>query len=398
MRILIFIGSILIYSSYCAPKQLKKNANNHAIDLSSQMSVEINSAKNEIAKLKDTSILGVPYYKIDSFQKAGKESGGIPSSDSTTAMFLKLSDSIRRIGPYELRYNGQFFLKQELNRKHNNQLDLEIKEERKGIVSIHKRMFDKPDYFPLLNQQIEFYNENNHLISAYNINKHNPFLSDKSKKIKEYVYPPPNNKSELIVNSDDNWKHQVKKYYSYNRFHVQENGYVIVEYQLYAMDAYEGILKSVSTLVVLDSTGKEFIRFNELENTLHYYWMASGGKYLMLNGGGILGEGFQRLEKPFLKIYEVNSKKMIYSESLDQSTYDYGDFYESESPEKIMVSYRSYKKSNEHLFTQLIFDLNNKKRCIKSFSESDWNKITNEGIKYSGNEWLQKFNFDCKTF
>lgn len=397
----IFLASLLLIFTFCAPKQLKTTANQADQEAGLQTSLQIDSAKTaeDIARKRTgTHLLGIPYSRIDSFKNAGIQKGGHPDSDSATALYVRLSDSTRIIGTYHLSYDGQFFTSREFNKKNPKQLDIEIKEERKGIVSIQKRMMDKPDYFPLLNQKIEFYNDKNQLISSYDINKNNPFLSDKSKKVKESVYPPPTNRSELLAATDVTWKKQAKNYYAYNHFHVQENGYALVEYQIYAMDAKDGILKSISTLIVLDSTGKEYARMNELENMLHSYWMVSGGKYLMVNGGGILGEGFQRLEKSFLKIYEVAARKMIYEETLEQPDDDFSDFFESESPYKISLHAGSYKKTEDHLFTEYIFNLDTRTRCTKIFSQSDWNRIANEGIKYSGNAWLHTFKFDCKTF
>lgn len=403
MKLLLFTCIVLWNFSFCVTKQTKSKENSaNNMDSNSRIqkvyneNISIQDSKQGI--IADTLILGVPYYRIDSLKLVGIKNGGRPSGDTILALYLRLTDSTRLIGPYTLDYIGQEFKSLEYNAKKPNQVDVEIVEERNGIVSVQKRLFNKPDYFPLLDQQIEFYNKQNRLLNTFNINKNNPFLKDKSKKVMEHMFPPPDDKSEKLSLPGVNWKVYVNKYYSYNRFNVQENGYVIVEYKLFAMDANEGILNSISTLVVLDSTGKEYARFNELENMLHYYWLVSGGKHLIVNGGGILGEGFQRLEKSFLKIYEVASRKLIYEETQDLVNDDYSNFYESEPPIKISVSFGSYKKNEKRRFTELIFNLDARQRCIKVISQLDWNRITNERIKYSGNVWLREFEFDCKTF
>jgi hypothetical protein len=403
MRLLILANCISLFLSGCTNKQVQNSTSNEEnIELGATGnkvdSGNIMLSENGTTFPKDTFILGIPYSRIDSLKTAGRKQGATSSNDSVVAMFLLLSDSVRIIGNHQLDYDGQRFTKRVYNKKASSRLDAEIIEEKEGIVSIQKRMHDKPEYFPLLDMQIEFYDRKNKLINSFNINKSNPFLKDKSKKVLEYQYPPPDDRSDKNSTPGFNWKKHVKKYYAYNRFNVQENGYVIVDYNLYAMDQNERILQSISTLVILDSTGKEYTRFNEIENMVHHYFMTADGKHLLINGGGILGEGFQRLEKSFIKIYETNSKKIIYHEILENLEDDFGDFYESEVPPKIMTQFTRYKISYNNYFTTLIFDLNSRIRCIKTFSRLDNDRITNEGIKYSANVWLQKFKFDCKTF
>ncbi len=403
MKFSIITILILFVVTFCVPKQIKQEENRIDKDNSKSTAYNLDSngaiiQEDANTTTKISEILGVPYYRIDSLKTAGRKIGGRSESDSSIAMFLRLKDSVRIIGSHLLGYDGQFFAKRDYDKKDPLQLNCEIMEESRGIVSVQKRMRGKPSYFPLLDQKIEFYNHNNKLINTFSLNNSNPFLKDKSKKVIEHRFPPPDDRSAFLSGQDLKWKNHVHKYYSYNRFNVQENGYVIVEYILYAIDANEGILKSISTLVVLDSTGKEYCRFNELESMFHYYWIVSGGKYLMVNGGGILGEGFQRLEQSFLKIYDVRSKKWIYEELLENDGDDYSDFFESESPHKISVSFGSYKKTEENRFTELIFDLDARKRCMKVISQTDWNRVTNERIIYSGNVWLREFDFECKTF
>lgn len=402
MKSILIVSGIFLLFIHCSSRKLKSEDEMltvENINLKSENGIpDEDTVQDDYNKATDTSILGIPYYRIDSLKSVGKKSGGHPLSDSSIAMFLRLSDSTRIMGSYRLDYDGQKFSRISYNKTNRKQLDEEIVEERRGILSIQKRISGKPDYYPLLDQTIEFYDLNDQKIRTFDINKNNPYLKDRTRKVIEFNYPPPSQKSLKLSGHELDWKRHAVKYYAYNKFKVQENGYVNVEYKLYAMDSNEGILKSISTLVILDSTGKESFRLNDLENMLQNYWMTSNAKYLLLNGGGILGEGFQRLEKSFLKIYNVESAVLIYEEELDSPNEDYGDFYESEHPYKISLSFGSYKKSTDHRFTELIFDLEKRMRCIRVMSQNDWNKVIKERIKYSGNVWLHEFKFDCKTF
>lgn len=339
---------------------------------------------------------GISQRRIDSLKQEGLRRGGRPLPDSQIANFLILSDSIRRIGKYALKYNGKYFSNQNDNPQQNGLSGEKITEEYRNILSVTS----KPTFQhggPMQLTRLEFYNQQR-LVKIFRPENSNPYISSKARKIKTQVFPAASRISIHLNPGSIDWEKHAKEYHTYHEYRIQDNGIILIDYSLNAIDEFGGLLGTLSTVLVLDSTGHEKSRLENLGGDLRNYRVAENGRYLLVNGGGILGEGFQRMDNPFLKIYELKSKQLIYQESLEVLEGEYSDFYESEEPNKISVSYSSYRKTKDKQFTELIFDLRSRKRCEKTISLADWERIINERIKYSGNVWLREFDFGCKTF
>ena len=171
-----------------------------------------------------------------------------------------------------------------------------------------------------------------------------------------------------------------------------------VIYRLIEADKNKEILNVRSSIICFDTLGREVFRLHDGPGMVNSTLMSSNKRYYLITTGGILGEGFQRLGHSSFQIYETKTGKMIFEDFVPGFDDEYGSLRQSQnSPYIIWTGVRVRYPSPEIASISQVFDQENLEVCKFTFTRKQYDRIWNEKILFSVNNWLHYFPHDCQN-
>lgn len=163
--------------------------------------------------------------------------------------------------------------------------------------------------------RIDFFDMENHLTGSYNITANNPYKPSKYKKFLSEGYI--DYSADIIdrnVHPSYDWRKDVVQFATtWGTYENAQCSNVVVAYYLQALGEDRTLLGVVATFVLLDNTGREIARFEDIEDVFFGEGLVTcDQKYFCFRFGGtftIEGEG---MYNDHFRIYDVRSKKIIY--------------------------------------------------------------------------------------
>lgn len=167
----------------------------------------------------------------------------------------------------------------------------------------------------LVLERIDFFDLDNRYLGSFDVRANNPYQAE---MFQPFVSESFAHLEESVVDRrefpDYDWKKDVQQYAtSIMVGGVTPCGTQVVCYYLHALSEDRTLLGVVATFVLLDSIGKEIARFEDLEDVFvgqgiltcdqKFFCLRYGGEYTM-DGGRMYNDHF--------RIYDVNSKEVIY--------------------------------------------------------------------------------------
>lgn len=232
-------------------------------------------------------------------------------------------------------------------------------------VFLYKNNPDSNNNNPVL-ERIDFFELENRYLGSFDVRANNPYPPEKFQPFLSESYT--DCESSVVDRRqypDYDWRQEVYQYASM----VMVGGYTpcgtqTVAYYLQAISEDLTLLGVLATFVLLDSTGKEVARFEDIEDVFFgqgiltcdhkYFCLRYGGEYAT-NGGRMYNDRF--------RIYDVESKKIIYELELPEKYHLTGPAEQIGGWVMIhqnMDYYEQVKKGYNTSQIKLAFDLKNR--------------------------------------
>ncbi|MEO6189595.1 MAG: hypothetical protein ABIO44_03650 [Saprospiraceae bacterium] len=355
-----------------------------------------NRSKKYSAKTSEKSKTDTLANYIDRSTNSKENSGYVMEKEERLPFqnYNLYKDSVRVVDGCTLKFSNNKFLYQ-TNQKYDESKRRkgirQIVEWRPGVVTIEEYANTEgqgPEF-----TEIRFYNKNRKCINKWNMKANDPWKKELGKTLNLDTTYEELGMSNLQANSKS--PIPPSEFTSGYYYEVYDNtGNAVLYYFLSGLDDDKRLLYKSTYIIVLDSLGKELYRYKDDKKLVNHAILTQDQKYLLINGGGIVGEGLQRYEASYLKIIDTKSNKVIYSEKKEDLAEVYREFFTSTStPHLVLVEISSYNKN--YCVISYVYNLLTLQRCEKFYSKADCERIDIEKIPFTPNNRLHAFNYTC---
>lgn len=170
--------------------------------------------------------------------------------------------------------------------------------------------------------RVDFFDMDNQLRGSYDVKANNPYKPENYKSFLSESYL---NADVSIVDRrkypDYNWRKDVRHYASFTMIGgSNECETLVLSYFLEALGEDKTLLGITATFVLLDNTGKEITRFKDIQDVFFGEGIVTcDQKYFCLQYGGEFTVNLQRMYNDHFRIYDVETKKILYDWELPET-------------------------------------------------------------------------------
>ncbi len=229
----------------------------------------------------------------------------------------------------------------------------------KGIYVYEKS--DSDIHYSSVLRRLDFFDENGELIKEFDIRKNNPYtkknMNINNSNYTAYVYD-----SFSKIPSKGEKKHKGEVYYNSitQRTAHTEDHIPVISYQLIKMDD-TGVVGWECTNFCFDEKGNILRKFENLNIDPREFCISENKKFFCISYGGLRGENLTKLRNSGIRIYEIESGKLVYQLDLDDKHRISGPAPDNESLKNFYgvfgVKGNEYSSDRSKIYNMIDFEL-----------------------------------------